>query len=146
MLPYFTHIYQQFLFLGMPGTTTIFSHTGTNKVAKWILDICEVKCCIIKVSVCVQTDVEAGFHDPFPLLSHLNTLQLDSGNDLSFTVSWKKHASQSSLTKLFIKALLMLLLAHQLLKHHTQVILQICALMYLFYRCKGLFHKNRFFF
>ena len=71
----------------MPGTTTIFSHTGKNKVAKGILDICEVKCCIIKVSVCVQTDVEAGFHDPFPLLSHLNTLQIDSGNDLSFTVS-----------------------------------------------------------
>lgn len=34
---------------------------------------------VTQVSVCVQTDVEAGFHDPFPLLSHLNTLQIDSG-------------------------------------------------------------------
>lgn len=70
------------------------------------------------MSVCVQTDVEAGFLDPFPLLSHLNTLQLDSGNDLPSTISKK-----SPLTKLFIKALVMLLLARQQPKHHTQVIL-----------------------
>ena len=46
--------------------------------------------CFLKVSVCVQTDVEAGFHDPFPLLSHLNTLQLDSGNDFTSYLSWNK--------------------------------------------------------
>ena len=31
-----------------------------------------------QVSVCIQTDTDQGYDDPFPLLSHLTTIQADN--------------------------------------------------------------------